>query len=312
MQSRSASTHASHSSEECSARRTTTTSSLDLFASSGELSGLSSVTKPNACSDSVSTGCRESSAIFGQESEAKSAEPAHLVGRESEVHGSRGSDPNHCCAEEKLFTRTASKVGGGVHCPIGKRCRLAAQSGEQYPIEFSMCKWSPDGKMLLTSGLSSHTYLYHLPTELESGIPRKVLQLTYARVLRHGEPLQDACWLPRSPGLFASCCQDHPVQLWDSSTGNVTAAYKTYHRKTKVGGRTEYTTSYCSYLYPTCIQGKLVSPHCIAFSEDGQSLYCGVDGHLKVFATERPGASGRIWRISGMWVVSLITSMYAS
>ena len=254
---------ASHSSEGCS-DGFTTTSSLDLFASSGELC-LSSVTKVSACNDSMSSGYKESSATNEQESEAKRAEPSGFVGGENEVDGNHESAPTHC-AHKNLLTRTPSnlKVGHGVHYPMGKRCRLAAQSGQQCPIEFSMCKWSPNGKMLLASGLSSCTHLYHLPAELETGIPRRVLQLTTARIIRHGEPLQDACWLPPSPELFALCCQDHPVQLWNSSTGNVT------------------------------------------FSEDGQSLYCGLDGHLKVFATERPGASGRIWRVSGVWVVYLI------
>ena len=254
----------------------------------------------------MSSGYKESSATNGQESEAKSAEPSDFVGGENEVGGNHESAPTHC-AHKNLLTRTPSnlKVGHGVRYPMGKRCRLAAQSGEQYPIEFSMCKWSPNGKMLLASGLSSCTHLYHLPAELETGIPRRVLQLTTARIIRHGEPLQDACWLPHSPELFASCCQDHPVQLWNSSTGNVTAAYTTYHRKTKVGGR--QNVPHClMVIYGTLIQGKVISPHCIAFSEDGQSLYCGLDGHLKVFATERPGASGRIWRVSGVWVVYLI------
>jgi len=72
---------ASHSSEGCS-DGFTTTSSLDLFASSGEPC-LSSVTKLGACNDSMSSGYKESNATNGQESEAKSGEPADFVGGEN-------------------------------------------------------------------------------------------------------------------------------------------------------------------------------------------------------------------------------------
>ena len=133
------------------------------------------------------------------------------------------------------YNNIPQNAGTCSHYPVGKCCRLIANDTNYLsPNGYSMCKWSPDGKILLASGLSVFTHLYLFPTMLESAVPRNILQLNSPTVVHHGEALWDACWHPTVAGHFATCCQDHPVQVWDANSGQVAASYSTYHKHYKV------------------------------------------------------------------------------
>ena len=218
-----------HSSERSSGARASTTSSLDLFASSGELSNATNASIL-CCShheETISTWNQESSASARKKFEAESVEEVYCTvpatKRQSSV--------------EELPMKVASSGTLG-HYPTGKRWRLVAKNltCDEHSDEFSMCKWSPDGKILLASGIGACSQLYSLPSELESAAPRSPLLLAPSRRIHHGEPVQDACWMPSRPKFFATCCLDHPVQLWDRDSGVIHATYTTYHRKHKVRG----------------------------------------------------------------------------
>ena len=218
------------SSERFSGAPASTTSSLDLFASSGEPSNASnnSILTCSHHEETISAWSQENSASGRKNGETKTEGMEEIYCTDP----ARKSQSN----VKELPTKVAP-YGTLGHYPTGKRWRLVAKNltcDKLHSDEFSMCKWSPDGKILLASGIGACSQLYKLPSALETTAPRNPLLLATSRRIYHGEPVQDACWMPTRPKFFATCCLDHPVQLWDRESGIIHATYTTYNRKHKV------------------------------------------------------------------------------
>ncbi|CAC5411971.1 WRAP53 [Mytilus coruscus] len=128
------------------------------------------------------------------------------------------------------------------------------------------CKWSPDGKCLLTNSNDNKLRVYHYPTantqsELKSSVTVKETDTVY-----------DFCW-NRKMSLedpdtccFLTTCRDGPVHMWDMASGHLKCTYRPYNHLDEIA-----------------------TAHSLALSLDGGKLYTGFNRMIRVFDVSRPG-----------------------
>ncbi|XAR66391.1 hypothetical protein NMG60_11012613 [Bertholletia excelsa] len=139
-------------------------------------------------------------------------------------------------------------------------------------------KWSPDGSCFLTSADDRAFRLFLLPDvsyygnvcafDAETGGDSYAANL----VVNEGESIYDYCWYPYMSAsdpvtsVFASTTRDHPIHLWDSTSGELRCTYRAYD------GMDEITAAYS-----------------ICFNPAGTKLFAGYNKSLRVFDIHRPG-----------------------
>ncbi|XP_076095869.1 telomerase Cajal body protein 1-like [Mytilus galloprovincialis] len=131
---------------------------------------------------------------------------------------------------------------------------------------FRGCKWSPDGKCLLTNSNDNKLRVYHYPTantqsELKSSVTVKETDTVY-----------DFCWYRKmsledpDTCCFLTICRDGPVHMWDMANGHLKCTYRPYNHLDEIA-----------------------TAHSLALSLDGGKLYTGFNRMIRVFDVSRPG-----------------------
>ncbi|XP_074272139.1 uncharacterized protein LOC141596039 [Silene latifolia] len=139
-------------------------------------------------------------------------------------------------------------------------------------------KWSPDGSCFLTSSEDNTLRLFYLPdSESNNAIgsyPSDPNEDSYTAnpVVNEGESVYDYCWYPYMSSsdltscVFATTTRDHPIHLWDSTTGELRCTYRAYD------AMDEITAAYS-----------------IAFNPTANKIFAGYNKTLRVFDVHRPG-----------------------
>ncbi|KAK4874695.1 hypothetical protein RN001_014055 [Aquatica leii] len=153
------------------------------------------------------------------------------------------------------------------------RCQWPNYDDQHY---VKSCKWSPDGTCLLTVVRGAGTHVMELPSDLYTGdmmlTSRPVNPLSPAVSVPEGGLIYDYCWYPgMNSNNPATCCwaasgHEGPIHLWDAFTGDLRCTYRGYNNV-----------------------DELEAAISVAFSADGQNIFCGYKKNVKIFHTGRPG-----------------------
>uniref|UniRef100_A0A803LPM0 Telomerase Cajal body protein 1 n=1 Tax=Chenopodium quinoa TaxID=63459 RepID=A0A803LPM0_CHEQI len=139
-------------------------------------------------------------------------------------------------------------------------------------------KWSPDGSCFLTSSDDNTLRLFSLPDN-ESDYPDGSFSSdpdedSYAAklVIYEGESVYDYCWYPYMSAsdmtscVFATTTRDHPIHLWDSTTGELRCTYRAFDA-----------------------MDEITAAFSVAFNPTGTKIFAGYNKTLRVFDVHRPG-----------------------
>ncbi|KAL7060720.1 hypothetical protein AAHC03_09424 [Spirometra sp. Aus1] len=173
------------------------------------------------------------------------------------------------CSKPKLFVRVEEEF---------KRYASKLPQGNNY---LRGCLWSPDGTCLLTNSCDNIFRMFEFPPALTPNPMDYDLEsnsmepdtLPAVLWMREPELIYDFCWFPGMKTTdpitccFASTSRRTPVHLWDAFTGTLRASYRPFNH-----------------------MGESIAAQSIAFSADGQLLYCGFNRFVQVFYVSRPGS----------------------
>lgn len=139
-------------------------------------------------------------------------------------------------------------------------------------------KWSPDGSSFLTSSEDNTLRIFSLP---ENGISYDVNACSLAKeqdsyeaslVVKEGESVYDFCWFPYMSAsdptscVFASTTRDHPIHLWDATTGLLRCTYRAYDAVDEI-----------------------TAAFSVVFNPAGTKIFAGYNKSIRVFDVQRPG-----------------------
>ncbi|KAJ7946902.1 telomerase Cajal body protein 1 [Quillaja saponaria] len=138
-------------------------------------------------------------------------------------------------------------------------------------------KWSPDGSCFLTSSEDNTLRLFALPdnessNSLDCSVASDNDSFAAQLVMSEGEPVYDFCWYPymsaSDPGtcVFASTTRDHPIHLWDATSGQLRCTYRAYDD-----------------------MDEITAAFSIAFNPAGSKIFAGYNKTIRVFDLHRPG-----------------------
>ncbi|XP_037422066.1 telomerase Cajal body protein 1-like isoform X2 [Triticum dicoccoides] len=143
-------------------------------------------------------------------------------------------------------------------------------------------KWSPDGSSFLTSSDDNSLRMFYLPEDAYSAAAEHTAEAavggqaadSYGASLQvnEGEPVYDFCWYPymsvSDPAtcVFASTSRDHPIHLWDATTGELRCTYRAYDA-----------------------MDEITAALSISFNSTGSKLFAGYNKAIRVFDVHRPG-----------------------
>ncbi|KAM3311117.1 hypothetical protein ACQJBY_031661 [Aegilops geniculata] len=141
-------------------------------------------------------------------------------------------------------------------------------------------KWSPDGSSFLTSSDHNSLRMFYLPEDAYSAAAEHTAEAavggqdSYGASLQvnEGEPVYDFCWYPymsvSDPAtcVFASTSRDHPIHLWDATTGELRCTYRAYDA-----------------------MDEITAALSISFNSTGSKLFAGYNKAIRVFDVHRPG-----------------------
>lgn len=136
------------------------------------------------------------------------------------------------------------------------------------------CKWSPDGSCMLSCSEDAKMRLYNLPIELyQTPINwSDVSEMFSVLKVSEAELIYDYCWYPPMSSMdpisccFVSSSRCNPIHMWDAFTGEMRCTYRPYNHLDEI-----------------------VAAHGLAFSVDGQKLYCGFKNMIRIFDVSIPG-----------------------
>ncbi|CAH1448409.1 unnamed protein product [Lactuca virosa] len=139
-------------------------------------------------------------------------------------------------------------------------------------------KWSPDGSCFLTSSDENTLSLFTLPdydnctdekacssAAIEDSFPASL-------ALTEGEAIYDYCWYPYMSAsdpvscVFATTTRDHPIHLWDTSTGQLRCTYRAYDA-----------------------MDEITAAFSIGFNPSGTKIFAGYNKSIRIFDIHRPG-----------------------
>ncbi|KAH7650723.1 Guanine nucleotide-binding protein [Dioscorea alata] len=136
-------------------------------------------------------------------------------------------------------------------------------------------KWSPDGTCFLTSCDDNTIRLFHLPEEA-SYIDQLAsdYQDSYHSnlVINEAEMVYDYCWYPYmcssdpTSSVFVATTRDHPIHLWDATSGQLRCTYRAYND-----------------------MDEITAALSVSFNSSGTKLFAGYNKMLRVFDVHRPG-----------------------
>ncbi|CAN1854397.1 Telomerase Cajal body protein 1 [Linum perenne] len=139
-------------------------------------------------------------------------------------------------------------------------------------------KWSPDGSCFLSSSEDNKLRLFSLP-DYYDGCEASAYAAAPGRdsygasmIMDEGEPVYDFCWYPYMASsdpvscVFATTTRDHPIHLWDATSGSLRCTYRAYDAVDEI-------TAAIS----------------VAFNPAGTKIYAGYNKCIRVFNVHRPG-----------------------
>ncbi|KAF7850695.1 hypothetical protein BT93_L5095 [Corymbia citriodora subsp. variegata] len=139
-------------------------------------------------------------------------------------------------------------------------------------------KWSPDGTCLLSSSEDNTLRVFALPdyggddSAYASSSNFDEDSFTANLVVTEGESVYDFCWYPYMSAsdpvscVFASTTRDHPIHVWDATTGQLRCTYRAYDAVDEV-----------------------TAAFSIAFNPAGNKIFAGYNKSIRVFDVHRPG-----------------------
>lgn len=142
-------------------------------------------------------------------------------------------------------------------------------------------KWSPDGSCFLTSSEDNSLRLFMLPangnehlSDSACSVATDEVEDSFAAnlVVTEGESIYDFCWYPFMSAsdpvtnVFASTTRDHPIHLWDASSGELRCTYRAYDA-----------------------MDEITAAFSIAFNPSGTKIFAGYNKSVRVFDLHRPG-----------------------
>ncbi|XP_020231455.1 telomerase Cajal body protein 1 isoform X1 [Cajanus cajan] len=136
-------------------------------------------------------------------------------------------------------------------------------------------KWSPDGSSFLTSS-DDNTLRLFTPPSSETAAPVSASHdddSFAANVVMHeGESIHDFCWYPYMSSsdlvtnVFATTTRDHPIHLWDATSGQLRCTYRAYDA-----------------------MDEITAAFSIAFNPAGNKIFAGYNKCIRMFDLHRPG-----------------------
>ncbi|XP_027917137.1 telomerase Cajal body protein 1 [Vigna unguiculata] len=135
-------------------------------------------------------------------------------------------------------------------------------------------KWSPDGSCFLTSSEDNTLRLFAPPgTESDASVAASDDDSFAADVVMHeGESIHDFCWYPYMSfsdlvtNVFATTTRDHPIHLWDATSGQLRCTYRAYDA-----------------------MDEITAAFSIAFNPAGTKIFAGYNKCIRIFDLHRPG-----------------------
>ncbi|XWS18304.1 hypothetical protein CRYUN_Cryun32bG0032500 [Craigia yunnanensis] len=139
-------------------------------------------------------------------------------------------------------------------------------------------KWSPDGSCFLTSSEDNTLRLFSLP---DMGSSDQVTACSSASevdsyaaelVVSEGESVYDFCWYPYMSAsdpvtcVFATTTRDHPIPLWDATSGLLRCTYRAYDAVNEI-----------------------TAAFSVSFNPAGTKAFAGYNISVRVFDVHRPG-----------------------
>ncbi|GAB1605481.1 telomerase Cajal body protein 1 isoform X1 [Argonauta hians] len=134
------------------------------------------------------------------------------------------------------------------------------------------CKWSPDGTCILTNSEDHCLRLFNLPSDIYCKVTEHSPPIDAVLRMQESGTVYDYCWYPGMSSAdpdtccLASTSKDNPIHLWDAFTGELRCTYSAYDQA-----------------------DEMTSAHSVAFSVDGQTLFCGFNKMLRTFDVNQPG-----------------------
>ncbi|XP_065876960.1 uncharacterized protein [Euphorbia lathyris] len=139
-------------------------------------------------------------------------------------------------------------------------------------------KWSPDGSCFLTNSEDNTLRLFSLPDNcgaLDSNacsLDADEDSYDASLIVNEGESVYDFCWYPYMNAsdpvscVFATTSRDHPIHLWDASSGLLRCTYRAYDNVDEI-----------------------TAAFSIAFNPGGTKIFAGYNKSIRVFDIHRPG-----------------------
>ncbi|KAK4746412.1 hypothetical protein SAY87_012724 [Trapa incisa] len=142
---------------------------------------------------------------------------------------------------------------------------------------FKGLKWSPDGSCFLTSSEDKTLRVFTLPdhgSDVSSVCASDADEDSFVAnpVVMEGEAVYDFCWYPCMSAtdpiscVFATTTRDHPIHVWDSTTGQLRCTYRAYDAVDEI-----------------------TAAFSIAFNPAGTKIFAGYNKSVRVFDVHRPG-----------------------
>lgn len=139
-------------------------------------------------------------------------------------------------------------------------------------------KWSPDGSCFLSCSDDNTLRLFTLPYDvspsLEGASPSAAGNDSYAAniVTQEGDSVYDYSWYPYmsssdpTTSVFASTSRDHPIHLWDATSGQLRCTYRAYDA-----------------------MDEITAAISLGFNPMGTKIFAGYNGSIRIFEIHRPG-----------------------
>ncbi|OVA14428.1 WD40 repeat [Macleaya cordata] len=139
-------------------------------------------------------------------------------------------------------------------------------------------KWSPDGSCFLTSSEDNTLRIFNLPDNMDGTDADACLSTadedSYLAnlVVNEGESVYDYCWYPYMSAsdpttcVFATTTRDHPIHLWDATSGQLRCTYRAYDA-----------------------MDEITAAFSVAFNNSGTKVFGGYNKSIRVFDLHRPG-----------------------
>ncbi|KAJ4825111.1 hypothetical protein Tsubulata_028989 [Turnera subulata] len=142
-------------------------------------------------------------------------------------------------------------------------------------------KWSPDGSCFLTSSDDNSLRVFSLADSSNDsnagtlgGDDEGKSSNSYAAslVVKEGESVYDFCWYPYMNAsdpvscVFATTSRDHPIHLWDATSGLLRCTYRAYDAVDEI-----------------------TAAFSIAFNPAGTKMFAGYNKCIREFDIHRPG-----------------------